>query len=152
MKPVKIFFSSDHGGYSLKGKLIEFVKSLGYSVEDLGPFSLDPNDDYPVYAQRVAEKVASNPEALGIISCRNGVGISVACNKVDGARCTLSWNPKHATSTRKDDNANVLSIPADYVNEDHAKEIVKAFIESEYVKTERFERRLKEVAELEQKN
>ncbi len=149
---MKVYFASDHGGYSLKNKLINFTKSLGYNTEDLGPAKLDPNDDYPLYAEKLAKKVAEEGESLGVISCRNGVGISIACNKVDGARCALSWNPKHAISTRKDDNANVLSLPAEYVDNTHAEEIVKAFLETKFEHTERFDRRLKEVEDIERSN
>ncbi len=152
MKASKIYFASDHGGFGLKGKLLEFTKSLGYSVEDLGPEKLDPSDDYPIFAKKIAERVAKEPESLGVILCRNGVGISVACNKVDGARCALSWNSKHASSTRKDDNANVISIPADYVEKTQAEEMLKAFFETEYVHNERFDRRLNEIKDIESSN
>ena len=110
-----IYISSDHRGFELKKFLVEELEKDDIHIEDLGPKDINPEDDYPDYAKIVAEKIQENPENMGIVICANGVGISIAANKFDGVRAALSWNPVHAASTRNDDGANVLALPADYL-------------------------------------
>ncbi len=106
---------------------------------------MNPTDDFPDFAIPLAEKVAENEQNLGILLCRNGAGVEVAANKVDGVRAVLSWDSKHAASTRADDNANVLALPADYLDEQKALEVVDIWLSTPYKKEERFERRLKKI-------
>jgi ribose 5-phosphate isomerase B len=142
-----IYLSSDHGGFELKQKIKEYLVDRGKEVTDLGPDKLDPNDDFPDFAIPLAEKVAKGEGNLGIVLCRNGAGVEVAANKVDGVRAVLSWDPRHAASTRADDNANVLALPADYLDSQKAFEVVDAWLSTPYNKEERFERRLKKIEE-----
>ena len=91
----------------------------------MGPFETNQYDDYPDFAKLVAEKIQENFENMGVLICANGVGMSIAANKFDGIRAALSWNPKHAASSRNDDGTNVLVLPADYVTKEEALEIFK---------------------------
>lgn len=142
---MKIFLASDHGGFELKEKIKEHLSNSGKEVIDLGPEKLDPGDDFPDYAIPLAEKVAESQDNLGILLCRNGAGVEVAANKVDGVRAALSWEPKHAASTRADDNSNVLALPADYLSDSVAFKTVDAWLSTPYTKEERFERRLEKI-------
>ena len=119
---------------------------------DLGPEKLDPEDDFPDFAIPLAKKVSENENNLGILLCRNGVGVEVAANKIDGVRAALSWDPKHAASSRRDDNSNVLALPADYLSEKKVIEVLESWLSASYEKKPRFERRLKKIEEEEREN
>ena len=140
----KIFIASDHGGFKLKKKLFVYLFNLGYTVEDFGPHQLNAKDDYPDYAFPLAQGV-SKSKNLGILICRNGQGMCIAANKVKGVRAVTGFSSKMIKSTRKDDNANVLCIPADYLSERAAKEIVKTFVKTKFSKATRHARRLNKI-------
>src|SRR3990167_990809 len=142
-----IYIASDHGGFKLKEKIEEHLHSKGLQVQDLGPDRLDPTDDFPDFAIPVAKKVAENQGSLGVLLCRNGVGVEVAANKINGVRAALSWDPRHAASSRHDDNSNVLALPADYLDEKKAVEVLDAWLSTPYSKEVRFERRIKKIEE-----
>ena len=148
---MNIYIASDHGGLKLKSKILANSKLQipNYKFEDLGPYELDPNDDYPDYALKVAEKVAQEPDALGILICRSGNGMCIAANKVKGAYAALAFSEYHAEMARKDDNANVLCLDADYQGENPIV-IVKKFLESEFAGMDtRHGRRFRKVQEIE---
>lgn len=147
-----IYLASDHGGYKLKEVIEKYLKEKGKEVVDMGPEKLDPTDDFPDFVIPLAKKVAENPENLGIVLCRNGVGVEIAANKIDGVRAALSWDPKHASSTRSDDNSNVLALPADYLDEKKAIEVLDSWLQTQYSKEPRFERRLKKIEKEENEN
>lgn len=149
---MKVYISSDHGGFNLKSRLIDYLKSLNHEVIDLGPEKLNPTDDYPIYTEPLAEAVSKEKDTMGIVICRNGVGVSIVANKIDGIRCGLSFSKVHAQSMRKDDNTNVLALPADYISEVDAEEIVKTWLETPFKGEDKYVRRLKEIEELEEKN
>lgn len=147
-----IYIASDHGGFKLKEKIEKYLRGRGMEVQDLGPDRFDPTDDFPDFAIPVAKKVAENKGSLGVLLCRNGVGVEVAANKIDGIRAALSWDPKHAASSRRDDNSNVLALPADYLDDQKAIEVLEAWLSTPYAKDKRFERRLKKIEEEEREN
>jgi ribose 5-phosphate isomerase B len=138
-----VYIVSDHGGFELKNFLVDELMKRSYNVEDLGPKTYNPDDDYPDYAIKVAEAVpGTQHDDLGIIICRNGVGVSIVANKFKGVRCSLSWTSKHAKSARNDDDANVLALPADYIDKETALQISLAFLETPFSNEERHVRRL----------
>ncbi len=141
-----LYISSDHGGFELKNKIIQFVTNKGYDVEDLGPFDLEKGDDYPEYVANLAEKMKDDPESKGILICRNGVGVSMFANKYKNIRAALSWNPQHAISSRADDDANVLALPSDYISDQNACETVEAWLQTPFSCSERHLRRLAEIS------
>lgn len=149
---MKIYLASDHGGFKFKEIIEEYLKDRGFDVIDLGPEKLDPEDDFPDFAIPLAKKVSENENNLGILLCRNGVGVEVAANKIDGVRAALSWEPKHAASSRRDDNSNVLALPADYLSEKKVIEVLESWLSASYAKKPRFERRLKKIEEEEREN
>ena len=139
-----IYITSDHGGFDLKKYLTENIPE----ITDLGPNKLDPEDDYPDFIPPLAEKVLENKENKGIVLFRNGVGVSMAINKYKGIRATLSWNEKHAMSSRNDDNTNVLALPSDYVSKEGALEIVKKWLSTPFSEEDRHVRRVAKVNNL----
>jgi len=147
-----LYIASDHGGYKLKEVIEKYLKEKGKEVVDMGPEKLDPSDDFPDFVIPLAKKVAEDEKNLGIVLCRNGAGVEIAANKIDGVRAALSWEPKHAASTRADDNTNVLALPADYLDEKKAIEVLESWLKTQYSKKPRFERRLKKIEEEENEN
>ena len=146
-----IFLAADHRGFQLKEKVKQWLVEWGYDYEDMGAFKLDPTDDYPIYAKKVAEGIVE-PEDRGILVCGSGVGVDEVANKFDGIRSGLAISKEQIQSARNDDNINVLALASDFISEEEAREIVKVFLDTEFADAERFNRRLKEVGEIEEEN
>lgn len=142
---MRIYIGSDHGGYQLKEELKKYLSELGYGVEDMGAHELNPEDDYPDFVFPVAEKVAQNPGAFGIVIGRSGNGEVIAANKVKGIRAALCWNEGVAKKAREHNDANVLSLGADYIDLETAKIIVKTFLEISFSEEERHRRRIEKI-------
>jgi len=145
-----IYIGADHRGYKLKETLKIYLKELGLVCEDLGATELIPDDDYPDYALAVAQKVAGNPdENLGILICGSGVGVDIVANKIENIRSALCFDVEQAKTSRNDDNTNILSLPADFISEDLAKEIVKIWLETPFSGDERHARRIEKIRKIE---
>lgn len=150
---MKVFLGADHRGFELKEKMKEWLKDHGYAVEDMGAHKLEPEDDYPDFAFAVAEKVAEDPiENRGILFCGSGVGMDIAANKIKGIRATVVWSKESAQQARSDDDANVISLPADWTPPEVAGEIVKAFLETKFSGEERHTRRIEKISAIEGQN
>lgn len=128
---MKIAIGSDHGGFELKGKVINFLKENGYEILDLGCNSTE-SVDYPKYGRLVGEAVVEKKADRGIIICGTGIGISIAANKVKGVRAALCTNTTMARLTREHNNANVLSMGARMVGDILALEMVNVFLTTEF--------------------
>lgn len=138
-----IFLGADHRGYNLKEDIKKFLAESGQSFEDLGNFKLDPNDDYTDFAKLVAEKVSQNPQSdKGILICGSGVGVDITANKFHGVRSALADDIETAKQSREHDDTNVLSLPADEVNLELAKKIVRVWLETHFSNGEKYQRRI----------
>ena len=146
---MKVFLGSDHRGFELKNTLLEYVKSLGYEVQDCGALEYNKEDDYPDFAKAVGEKIVEDNSSLGIVICGSGAGITVAANKIKGVRCSLGFNPMQVKSGKEDDDTNILGIACNYTNESESKELVKIFLETNYDPAERHQRRLDKISQME---
>jgi ribose 5-phosphate isomerase B len=149
---MKVYLGADHRGFELKEKMKPILSGEGHEVEDLGNKSLDSEDDYVDFAARVAEEVEKNPEARGILFCGSGAGVDIVANKFDGVRSILASFPEEARVARQDDDVNVLALPADFISETQAQEIVKVFLETNFKGEERHKRRLGKITDIEKKN
>lgn len=118
---------ADHAGFILKGKIIQFLESKGYDVKDFGCFS-EESIDYPDFAHPVAEMVEENTGMLGILICGSGNGINMTANKHNGIRSALCWNKEIAELARKHNDANIVALPARFISEEEALDIVDAFL------------------------
>ncbi len=105
----KVIAGSDHAGLALRAEAVKTVRAAGGEVEDLGPFSGD-SVDYPDYAKAVAEAVAAGRARLGILVCGTGIGMSIAANKVAGARAALITDEWLAEMSRRHNDANVICV------------------------------------------
>ncbi len=146
---MKVYLATDHGGYELKEILKTWLKEEGYEVEDMGANSLDPDDDYPNFIIPLARKVAQDPDSLGIISGRSGNGEAIAANKIKGIRAAVCINEEMARKAKQHNNANILSLGADYMSVDEAKNIVRAFLETPFSEDVRHIRRINKIKEIE---
>lgn len=122
---------SDHAGFKTKQVLITFLNSLGYEVKDYGCFS-EQSIDYPDYAHPVAQHVEENPGSLGVLLCGSGNGISMTANKHQAIRCALCWTPEIAELARQHNDANIISLPARFISEETAKEMVRVFLNTPF--------------------
>ena len=144
-----IYIGADHRGYKLKEALKIYLKELNFDFEDLGAGELIPDDDYPDYATLVAEKVVEDPENnRGILICGSGVGVDIVANKIRNIRSALCFDVKQARMSRNDDNANILSLSADFISEDLAKEIVKTWLETPFSGLEHHVRRIEKIRKI----
>lgn len=126
---MKLAIGCDHAGFSLK----EFLKSNFNEIDwlDKGCYSAD-SVDYPDFAHAVARSIEDKETELGILICGSGNGISIAANKHAGIRAAIAWKPELASLARQHNDANILSLPARFISELEAIEIVKAFLEASF--------------------
>jgi ribose 5-phosphate isomerase B len=141
-----IYLGADHRGFALKEKLKTVLTEQGYEVVDCGNTVHDPADDYIDYAQAVAERVSKQAnDSRGVVVCGSGVGVDVTTNKFDGVRSVLAMANDQVYAARHDDNVNVLSLAAEFIKEEQAKEFLKVFLDTPFGTEERYAERLKKL-------
>jgi len=131
VRPVTLALGADHAGYDLKESLKPLLQAQGLQVTDLGTASRDPAD-YPDYARPVALSVAAGKHDVGILVCGTGIGMSMAANKVPGARAALACDPAQATLARQHNHANILCLGGRTTSVDQARKIVEAFLAARF--------------------
>lgn len=136
-----IAIGSDHGGYDLKQRVIQYLEEKGIQCQDMGCHS-KASCDYPVFGHAVAKAVAEGKCDKGIVICTTGIGISISANKVAGIRCALCSDALSARMTRLHNDANVLAMGAGIVGENLALDIVETFLGTEFSGEERHRRRV----------
>lgn len=109
---MRIAVGSDHAGYPLKDAVRAELVRLGHEVTDVGTDSATESVDYPDFAIPVAERVARGEADRGVVVCATGIGVSIAANKVDGARASVVTSEETARLTRADNDSNVLALGA----------------------------------------
>ncbi|KND49787.1 MAG: ribose 5-phosphate isomerase B [Parcubacteria bacterium C7867-008] len=157
---MKIFLAADHAGFRLKGALIEQLTLHGHEVEDMGPYDLDPEDDYPEYVIPLAKAVAENPDSFGVICAGSGQGEAMCANRTPGVRAAVFYGKMPVTVAldsegahsedgfdavrlpRKHNNANVLSIGSRFISPVDAEEAVSIFLSTEFSEDPRHARRI----------
>lgn len=123
---------SDHAGFELKSKIIEYLKTKeGNELIDFGAYSSE-SSDYPDFAHPVAASILHGNSDVGISICGSGNGISMTLNKHKGIRAALCWIPEIATLARNHNNANVLSLPARFISYSEAIQIIESFLSSDF--------------------
>lgn len=149
---MKIYLGADHRGFALKEKLKIWLEKHDVAHEDLGAPTLDPNDDYTTYAEKVASLVASQESARGVLLCGSGVGVDVVANKFDGIRASIGKTEAQIKAGRADDDMNILVIAADYTSEADAQKMLRTFLDTKFSSNARHKRRLDEISRIEQNN
>lgn len=141
--------ANDHRGLQLKRVITRFLKAKGYQVEDLGTHSSE-SVDYPDFSLKAAEAVAKGRTDYAIVICHSGIGVSISANKVKGIRAALCQSVEQAAYARKHTDANVLALPAGFVEPEVAKEIVSTWIETDF-EGGRHERRIGKITDYEER-
>lgn len=127
----KIGIACDHAGYEMKEFLVGYLGAQGYEVLDFGTDSPE-SVDYPDFAHPLAEAVESGELPLGIALCGTGEGMSMTLNKHQGIRAGLAWTPEIGALIRQHNNANVLVLPARFITNDEAVNILDTFLATEF--------------------
>jgi ribose 5-phosphate isomerase B len=157
---MKILLTSDHAGFSLKNALLEHLQTLGHEVEDMGPYALDPADDYPDYVTPLATRIAEDAESYGIVCAGSGQGEVMCANRISGVRAALFYGKIRATGpleieggqgedgydivrvARRHNNANVLCLGTRFISVTEADEAVRMFLTTPFATDPRHARRL----------
>jgi len=141
---MKIAIASDHAGYDLKMKIKPYLEKKGYELVDFGSYSAE-SSDYADFAHPMAEAVSENKVDLGISMCGSGNGINMAANKHEHIRSALCWEPEIARLARQHNNANICALPARFLEEEKAKQIVDIFLTTEF-EGGRHQRRIEKIS------
>ena len=136
-----IALGCDHGGFTLKEVIIEYLKEKGMEYKDFGCYDTS-SCDYPNFGKPAAQAVASGECEKGIVICTTGIGISIVANKVKGVRCALCNDPFAAKMTRLHNDANMLALGAGMVGKNMAIEILETFLNTEFSQGENHCRRI----------
>lgn len=131
MSTHKIAVGGDHAGYALKERIIAHLREVGAEVLDLGTDGTE-STDYPDYAHAVATAVEERRADVGILVCGSGNGVNMVANKHQGIRAALAWNQELAALARSHNNANVLSLPARFMDDTEAMASVDKFLHTEF--------------------
>jgi len=126
-----IAIGGDHAGFTYKAMLKELLDELGHKMEDFGPAS-DASVDYPDHVHPLAKAVANKDADLGILICGSGNGVAMTANKYQQIRAALCWTPELAKLAREHNDANILCIPARFVSEEIAQEMVRTFLDTAF--------------------
>jgi ribose 5-phosphate isomerase B len=146
---MKVYLGTDHRGFLLKEQLKVWFDGISVHVIDCGAQTHEPGDDFVDIARVVAEKVATTSDARGILLCGSGAGVCIAANKRAGIRAAVGWRTDQVVASRRDDDINILALPADYISEHEAQDLVQAFLQTEFIPEERFVRRIAKIKDLE---
>lgn len=129
---MKIAIGNDHAALELKWEIVKYLEELGHEVVNFGTDTAE-SCDYPVYGERVGRAVVSGEADCGILICGTGVGISIAANKVPGVRAGVCSDTATARLIKQHNNANILAFGARIVGTELAKDIVKAYLDAEFL-------------------
>lgn len=146
---MKIAIGCDHGGFILKPAVIEQLVKMKIEYTDFGTFS-DESVDYPVYAEKVAEAVASGKYDAGILLCGTGIGISIAANKVKGIRAAVVDNLFCAQAAKEHNDANIIAMGGRVVRPDLAAQLVEMWLKTQFTGG-RHQRRVDLITDIETK-
>lgn len=139
----KIGIASDHAGYEMKEFLVGYLVSKGFEVLDFGTDS-PQSVDYPDFAHPLAEAIESGELQRGVALCGSGEGMTITLNKHQGIRAGLAWEPEIASLIRRHNDANVIVLPARFISNDQAVEMLDAWFSAQF-EGGRHENRLKKV-------
>ena len=146
---MRVGVAADHGGFELKGQMLEELKAAGYEIVDYGAQEYDAADDYPDFVVPLARAVARGEVDRGLAICGSGVGASVAANKIRGARAALITDAYSAHQGVEDDDMNIMCLGGRVTCYTLAWDLIRTFLQARYKGAARFQRRLDKVVALE---
>ncbi len=135
MKPfneLRIAICNDHAGFELKKTVLDYLKALQVTtVKDFGSYTSE-SCDYPDFAHPLAIAIENGEFDYGITICGSGNGINMAANKHQGIRSALCWENEVASLARRHNDANVIALPARFITENEAKEMIEVFLTTDF--------------------
>ena len=145
-----LYLASDHAGFALKQELVLFLRTAGHEVIDMGPAAFAQDDDYPLYCTPCAQKVAADAGSFGIVVGHSGQGEAMAANRVMGARAAVYYGGSDEVLllSRQHNNANILSLGAQFVPPESAKHAVALWLATPFSGGERHLRRIGQLDDL----
>ena len=146
---MRVYLGSDHAGFELKSRLIEWLMQAGHDPVDCGPDAERDDDDYPPYVMRAAYSAMHDPGSMGIVIGGSGNGEQIAANKIAGVRAAIAWSEQTARLARQHNNANVLSLGARMYSAEEALSFARVFVETAFSGESRHARRLAMIADYE---
>jgi ribose 5-phosphate isomerase B len=146
---MRVGIASDHGGFVLKGQVMESLHGSGYEVMDFGAHQLNPGDDYPDFIIPLARAVAAGEVERGVALCGSGVGASIAANKIAGVRAGLIHDVFSAHQGVEDDDMNVFCLGGKVIGSALAWELIESFLAARFSGAVRHQRRVAKVRALE---
>ena len=147
---MKIYIGSDHQGFELKEKVFAYLAKRKYEVEDVGDKILDPNDDFPDFAQAASLRIigSDDKDPRAILLCGGGQGMAMAANRFRGIRASVIWDAFEAKMTRNDNDSNVLCMPSRiFENDDAWQGIIETWLNTPFADAARFKRRNAQIDE-----
>ena len=126
-----IAIANDHAGFEMKKVIVKYLEEKGYDTRDFGSYTPD-SVDYPDFAHPLASAIESGEYVFGITLCGSGNGINMVTNKHQDVRAALCWNREIADLARRHNDANVCSIPARFVDQETAKDIIDTFLSTDF--------------------
>jgi len=155
---MKIFFAADHAGFDVKKVLLRhFEGQRDIECVDLGNYKFDDQDDYPTFGEKAALEVAGNDDAVGVLICGTGIGMSIVANKVPGIFAAPCWDEKIAYFASAHNRINVIALPGRRLNKKpiEAINIVEIWLKTKFAgdlpKGERHKKRIETVSEIDKK-
>ncbi len=147
---MKLYIGADHNGFELKRILTDALQKTGFEIHDEGDKALDPDDDFPQFAERVvrAMQASDDPDPRGILICGSGQGMCMAANRFKGIRASLIWEADESRAARNDDDSNVLCLPARSLTPQEAIDIAETWLATPFAGAARYKRRIKELDQL----
>jgi ribose 5-phosphate isomerase B len=145
---MRVGVAADHGGFDLKGLVVDSLQGAGYEVVDFGAYQFNTDDDYPDFIVPLANAVAALDVDRGVAFCGSGVGASIAANKISGVRAGLIHDAFSAHQGVEDDDMNVLCMGGNVVGSALAWELIATFLTANFDGADRHRRRLAKVQAL----
>lgn len=147
---MKIFLGADHRGFELKEKVKDYLFGRGYDVSDLGADSYAALDDFVDYAKKVVLSMRkAKGKALGILFCGSGHGMDMVANRYSKIRSIVGFNQKVVIQGREHEDANILSLPAEWVSDGEALVMVELFLKTEFSGKDKYRMRLEKLEKIE---
>jgi len=128
---MKVAIGSDHAGFLLKEALKSYLQKKGFEVKDFGTYS-EERADYPDFAHPVARAVEMNEAERGVLICGSGNGVNMTANKHHNVRSALCWNEEIAKLAREHNNANIIALPARFIDEKEAEKCIDVFFSTAF--------------------
>jgi len=148
---MNIYLGADHQGFHMKEKVFAYLAKHGYAVEDIGNTELDPNDDFPEFAQMAATRIIGDDskDPRAILICGGGQGVAMAANRFRGIRASVVWDAYEAKMTRNDNDSNVLCLPARILQDEEGvwEGIIETWLNTPFAGAARFKRRNAQIDE-----